>query len=78
MNCFLWHFLKTKLRFYIEFSVKYIKRVDGLFGCYRGLGPKVIGTLVSSIGSEKIALKLGFERIPDDNKDESELSEEES
>lgn len=62
----------------MTFSVKYIKRVDGLVGCYRGLGPKIIGTVVSSIGSEKIALKLGFERIPDDNKDESELSEEES
>lgn len=58
--------------------VKYIKRVDGLVGCYRGLAPKVVGTLVSSIGSENIAIKLGFERIPNDNKDESELTEEES
>lgn len=47
-------------------------------GCYRGLGPKVVGTIVSSIGSEKIALKLGFETIPDDDKNEIELSEEES
>lgn len=47
-------------------------------GCYRGLAPKVVGTIISSIGSENIAVKLGFERIPDDNKDESELTEEES
>lgn len=60
------------------FTVKYIKRVDGLVGCYRGLAPKVLGTIVSSIGSEKIAIKFGFEKIPDDHKDESELTEEES
>lgn len=66
----------SKLKLF--FTVKYIKQVDGLVGCYRGLGPKVFGTIISSIGSEKIAIKLGFERIPDDSKDESELSEEES
>ncbi len=60
------------------FTVKYIKRVDGIVGCYRGLAPKIVGTIVSSIGSEKVAIKLGFEKIPDDNKDESELSDEES
>lgn len=60
------------------FTVKYIKQVDGLIGCYRGLAPKLLGTIAASIGSEKIAIKLGFEKIPDDNKDESELSEVES
>lgn len=62
----------------IFFTVKYIKKVDGLAGCYRGLAPKVIGSIVSSVGSEKIAIKLGFEKIPDDNKDERELTDEES
>lgn len=38
----------------------YIRKSDGFFGMYRGLTPKLAGTLVSMVFSEKIADGLGF------------------
>lgn len=35
--------------------VKHIKTVDGFSGCYRGLGPKICGNLVSAVATQKIA-----------------------
>lgn len=59
-------------------TVKHIKKVDGLSGCYRGLTPKLIGSIVGVVGSKRVAEKLGLdEDDQDDSKDESDLSEEE-
>lgn len=55
--------------------VGHIKRVDGLSGCFRGLGPRLVGTIVSSCASDKIANKLGYIELPEDEKDED-LTEE--
>lgn len=40
--------------------VNYIRKVDGLVGCYRGLAPKIFGNILGSLGSERVAAKLGF------------------
>ncbi|KAJ6641580.1 Mitochondrial carrier like 2 [Pseudolycoriella hygida] len=59
--------------------IRYIKRVDGFAGCFRGLKPKVLGIIVSSIGSENITIKFGFGKVyGDEDKDEVELSDSES
>lgn len=58
-------------------TVKHIKSVDGLAGCYRGLAPKLIGSMAGAIGSEKVLKKLGLDEIhEDDEKDEIELTDE--
>lgn len=36
----------------------YIKSVDGFTGCFRGLGPRLLGNILSSYYSEKLALVL--------------------
>ncbi|GAB0089855.1 mitochondrial carrier homolog 2 [Sergentomyia squamirostris] len=48
--------------------VRYIRSTDGYAGCFRGLMPKLLGTVMSSIGSERIArhFGLGPEREDDD------------
>lgn len=59
-------------------TVKHIKKVDGLSGCYRGLTPKLVGSVVGVIGSKRVAEKLGLDENDDnESKDESELTEEE-
>lgn len=59
-------------------TVKHIKRVDGLSGCYRGLTPKLVGSVVGVIGSKRVADKLGLDETDEnDRKDESEITEEE-
>lgn len=50
--------------------VAYIRSVDGLIGCYRGLTPKLLGSLFSSHFSDKVADKLGMAQIEDTEKDE--------
>lgn len=58
--------------------MKHIKKVDGFAGCYRGLTPKLVGSLVGVIGSKRVAEKFGLdENDENDGKDESELTEEE-
>lgn len=61
--------------------MKHIKRVDGLSGCYRGLTPKLVGSIVGVIGSKRVADKLGLDDIDEidesGSKDESEITEEE-
>lgn len=59
-------------------TVKHIKSVDGLSGCFRGLTPKIIGSVVSVIGSKKIANKFVSDLIVEnEDKDDTELTEEE-
>lgn len=53
----------------------HIKKVDGFYGCYRGLAPKLTGSVLSMVLSERVAEKLGLAYRED--KDESELTEEE-
>jgi mitochondrial carrier len=55
--------------------VSYIKSCDGLVGCYRGLAPKLVGNIVSTHFSEKIADKLGMKNVDEEENDD--ISEEE-
>lgn len=58
--------------------MKHIKKVDGLSGCYRGLTPKLVGSVVGVIGSKRVAEKLGLDECDEnESKDESELTDEE-
>jgi carrier protein len=57
------------------FLVGHIRQVDGLAGCYRGLAPKLVGTVLSSNLSERIADKLGMATVDDDEKDDMSESE---
>ena len=52
------------------FLVSYIKSVDGLVGCYRGLTPKLVGNVLSTYLSERVADKLGIAKVEDDEKDD--------
>ncbi|XP_034103452.1 mitochondrial carrier homolog 2 [Drosophila nasuta] len=54
----------------------HIRKIDGFYGCYRGLAPKLAGSVLSMVVSERVAEKLGL--AYQDDKDESELTEEES
>lgn len=47
----------------------HIQSIDGLKGCYRGLSPKLLGNIVSTHISEKIADKLGLAKVEDNEKD---------
>lgn len=59
--------------------MKHIKKVDGFSGCYRGLTPKLIGSVVGVIGSQKVLDRFGLDVIAEnDDKDECELSDAES
>ncbi|XP_055910394.1 mitochondrial carrier homolog 2 [Eupeodes corollae] len=46
----------------------YIRQMDGFFGMYRGLTPKLVGSIVGMLCSERIADKLG---LPAEKNDES-------
>lgn len=59
----------------IPILVSHIKSVDGLYGCYRGLSPKLVGNLLSTHFSEKIADKLGIPRV--DEEEQEDLKDEE-
>jgi len=50
--------------------VSYIKSVDGLYGCYRGLSPKLVGNVLSSYFAEHIADKLGVAKLEDEEKED--------
>lgn len=64
---------------HLHHSVKHIKRVDGLTGCYRGLTPKLVGSIVGVVGSQKILDRLGLEEVDEnEDKDECELTDAES
>ncbi|KAH8371072.1 hypothetical protein KR093_006088 [Drosophila rubida] len=54
----------------------HIRKIDGFYGCYRGLAPKLVGSVLSMVVSERVAEKLGLPYQED--KDESQLSEEEN
>lgn len=43
----------------------YIKQVDGLSGCFRGLSAKILGNVISAHYSERIADELGLEACKD-------------
>lgn len=58
--------------------MKHIKRVDGFYGCYRGLTPKLVGSIVGVIGSKRVADKLGLDEIDEnESKDDADITEEE-
>lgn len=59
-------------RIYIIFAVKHIKSVDGFQGCYRGLGPKVTGNLLSAIVTQTIIDYLAIERDEENFEEENE------
>lgn len=61
----------NSFEYYLLFSVKHIQRVDGLSGCYRGLTPKLVGSIVGAIGSAKIANKLGIAK--EENRENEEI-----
>jgi len=55
--------------------VSYIKSVDGLIGCYRGLSPKLVGNILSSYLAEQAADKLGVAKVEAEEKED--ISDEE-
>lgn len=58
--------------------MKHIKRVDGFYGCYRGLTPKLVGSIVGVIASKRVADKLGIDEVDDnESKDDADITEEE-
>lgn len=58
--------------------MKHIKRVDGFYGCYRGLTPKLVGSIIGVIGSKRVADKLGLDEAEEnESKDDSDITEEE-
>lgn len=44
--------------------------MDGLAGCYRGLSSKLVGNIVSTHFSERIADRLNMEKVDDNEKDD--------
>ncbi|XP_017057813.1 mitochondrial carrier homolog 2 [Drosophila ficusphila] len=54
----------------------HIRRIDGFYGCYRGLAPKLVGSLVAMVVSERVADSLGLEQ-PEEIKDDSQKRKEE-
>lgn len=52
-------------------TVGYIRRTDGLSGCFVGLAPKLAGTVLAVFGSESIAKRLGYGEIADERKSET-------
>lgn len=48
----------------------HIRKTDGLMGCYRGVWPKLIGNVLASYGSDKVAEKIGLD-IAEPCKDEA-------
>lgn len=60
----------------VALAAGHIRRIDGFYGCYRGLAPKLVGSLVAMVVSDRVADQLGLEQ-PEENKDDSQLSDEE-
>lgn len=54
----------------------HIRKIDGFYGCYRGLTPKLVGSICSMVFSEKIANRLGLQAL-EEKKDEDLLTDEE-
>lgn len=55
----------------------HLKRTDGFFGLFRGLSPKLVGMILSSVGSEKLAQKVGLGAVEKTSKDDDEPNGEE-
>lgn len=56
-------------------AVSFIKSVDGFYGCYRGLSPKIVGNIITSHFSERIADDMGMVKVDETEKDD--MTEEE-
>lgn len=54
----------------------HIRKIDGFYGCYRGLTPKLVGSICSMVFSEKVADRLGLKAI-EETKDDENLTDEE-
>lgn len=46
--------------------------MDGFYGCYKGLGPKVTGNLLSAIVTQKIIDYLAIEQDEENGEEETE------
>lgn len=64
-----------KYHILLSILVSYIKNVDGWSGCYRGLFPKLIGNVISSHMSEKMADRLGLAAIDEEKSNDRELTD---
>lgn len=54
----------------------HIRKIDGFYGCFRGLTPKIMGSICSMVFSEKIADRLGLQAA-EEKKDDELLTDEE-
>ncbi|XP_053687481.1 mitochondrial carrier homolog 2 [Sabethes cyaneus] len=54
----------------------HIKRIDGFYGCFRGLSAKIIGNLLSAHYSEKLADHLGIEKVKQPKSEEARQNDE--
>lgn len=50
--------------------VGHIRQADGLSGCFVGLVPKLMGTVVAGFGSERIAKRLGYGEVHSEGRSE--------
>lgn len=57
------------------FLASHIRKIDGLYGWYRGLTPKLVGSVFSMMLSEKVVHHLGLNPTVD-AKDTENLSNE--
>lgn len=68
--------MKSSFNELLWFSAGHIRKIDGFYGCYRGLTPKLVGSICSMVLSEKIADRLGLKPL-EEPKDDVNLSDEE-
>lgn len=74
-TCFLKPFHNSHMRASVFFSVKHIYKVDGLRGCYRGFYPWLSTNLLFKFTVTKV--KETFPKIPNEDRDEDELTDDE-
>lgn len=66
---------KSHMRASVFVSVKHIYKVDGLRGCYRGFYPWLSTNLLFKFTVTKV--KETFPKIPNEDRDEDELTDDE-
>lgn len=66
---------KSQVRVSLLVSVKHIYKVDGLRGCYRGFYPWLSTNLLFKFTVTKV--KENFPKIPNEDRDEDELTDDE-
>lgn len=58
--------------YFIFVTVKHIKAVDGITGCYRGLVPKLCGNVASVIACQAVLDRLQLETVEEASEDSNE------